>query len=243
MSAFSYSVSHRPPANYSFAFVAECFAIHEKNPSLSMAQISAAMRAPLTLPSPLSEVEACGFYKGLPSSPILVARASRIVTPWKSTGWSVMKVLRPVGDHAINAVWEYKLAPRIHNILDSMKVKWTSTDVVRIGIKGEHTAPVVLWIGVMPRSLSGDDGVFVTTRCREILDEFNLSDIDVQIRESIVTRSTASKLLRPSYGIEEVRDLLTTTLGLPICAQNMPWAEGTCGFSSPRAGNPTGSSS
>ena len=41
--------------------------------------------------------------------------------------------LHPVGNHALKEVWEGNLALRIHALLDSMNVKWTSTDVVRIG--------------------------------------------------------------------------------------------------------------
>ena len=51
----------------------------------------------LTLPSPLSEMEAKFYYAGLPSCPVLVARTS--TTPWEApTGpeesWN-LKELRP----------------------------------------------------------------------------------------------------------------------------------------------------
>jgi hypothetical protein len=66
-----------------------------------------------------------------------------------------------------------------------MKVKWTSTDVVRIGNTGEFSAPVILWIRVMPASLSGHDGVIVASKCRELLVEYEIADVDVEIRESV----------------------------------------------------------
>jgi hypothetical protein len=71
-----------------------------------------------------------------------------------------------------------------------MEVKWTSVDVVRIGNaeEGMQFAPVILWIGVEPASLSGRDGVAVAFKCREILVEHDITDVDVEIRESVVRR-------------------------------------------------------
>jgi hypothetical protein len=39
---------------------------------------------------------------------------------------------------------------------------------------------------VKPTSLSGDDGVIVASKCKELLGEYNITDIEVEIRESIV---------------------------------------------------------
>ncbi|KAK0218117.1 hypothetical protein IW262DRAFT_1117502 [Armillaria fumosa] len=187
------------------------------------------------LPSPPSEKETKFYYSGLPSGPLLVART--VTTPWKApTGpeaYRRIRDLRPVGNHALKEVWEGNLALKLHALLDSMKVKWTSTDVVRIGYPKESSAPVILWIGVMPASLSGDDGVVVASQCRELLKEHNIDDVDVEIRESVVTRSAGPRLLKPASWNDptaDVREPLTATLGLPICAQSTPWAEGTGGF-------------
>lgn len=67
-----------------------------------------------------------------------------------------------------------------------MKVEWTSLDVVRIGDADEWFAPVILWIGVSPASLSGHDGLDVAYKCRKLLVEHDITDVDVEIRESIV---------------------------------------------------------
>jgi hypothetical protein len=80
------------------------------------------------------------------------------------------------------------LALKVHTLLESMEVKWTSIDIVRIGYDGEPSAPVILWIGVIPVSLSGGDGIIVAHRCREILEEYRITDVDVEIRESVVTQ-------------------------------------------------------
>jgi hypothetical protein len=143
----------------------------------------------LTKPSPL---EAKNYYAGLPSAPILVARTS--TTPWEvPTGpeaHTPCKELRILGNHVpgFAEAWEGGLAQKVQDLLESMDVKWTSLDVVRIGFEGEHFAPVVLWIGVIPSSLSGEDGVVAASRCRDLLVESDFSDIDVEIRESVVTR-------------------------------------------------------
>ena len=122
--------------------------------------------------SPPLDKEATFYYSGLPSSPVLVARTSRNL--WKEpTGpeaYRVLKELRVVGEHMLNPLWEDELAPRLHNLLESMEVNWTSTDVVRIGIVGEpeSSAHVILWIGVVPSSLSGNDGIVVASKCHEL---------------------------------------------------------------------------
>ncbi|KAK7447030.1 hypothetical protein VKT23_014243 [Stygiomarasmius scandens] len=199
-----------------------------------------------TLPSPPSEMEVKFYYAGLPSSPVLVARTD---APWKApTGpeaYRVIRELRPVGNHALklHEVWEDNLAFKLHALLDSMQVKWTSTDVVRIGNVDESFAPVVLWIGVMPTSLSGDDGVVVAFKCQELLGEYDITDVEVEIRESVVTRSAGPRLLTSDRSdlIVDFREPLTTTLGLPISvhsAQPTPQLEGTGGFFIAECGKP-----
>ncbi|CAA7262387.1 unnamed protein product [Cyclocybe aegerita] len=193
--------------------------------------------------SPPSEREAMFYYLRLPSAPRLVARTG--TTLWKEpTGrWASYndKDLRVVGNHPIKDVWEDNLALKVMDLLDSMKVKWTSLDVVRIGIVEEDFAPVILWIGVIPTSLSGEEGVIAAYKCHELLVECNITDVDVQIRESVVTRSGGPKLLKPArYSWKPtvaVREPLTTMLGLPICAESMPWCEGTGGFFITEGGN------
>src|SRR5579863_1305445 len=193
---------------------------------------------------PLSEMEAKCYYAGLPSSPVLVARTG--TTPWNEpTGpeaYLVYQELRPVGNHTLKEVWEDNLALKIHALLDSMKVKWTSTDIVRIGNAEESSAPVILWIGVMHASLSGNDGAVVASKCREILVQYDIADVNVEIRESVVTREVGPKLFKSSYTYTsdhtvDVREPLTPTLGIPICAQSTPWAEGTGGFFITEGGN------
>ncbi|KAJ7439344.1 hypothetical protein FB451DRAFT_1302210 [Mycena latifolia] len=188
-------------------------------------------------------MEAKFYYAGLPSAPVLVARTGSASweTPTGPEAYRKLKELRAVGNHPLKEVWEGNLALRVHALLDSMEVKWTSTDVIRIGGTGESSVPVILWIGVMPTSLSGADGVVVASKCRELLIDHGIADVDVEIRESVVTRSAGPMFLTSTYSSDptaDIREPLTTTLGLSICAQSTPWAEGTGGFFVAEGGNP-----
>lgn len=134
-----------------------------------------------TLPPPVSDEEARYYYGDLPSAPILVARTS--TTPWEMpSGPRAAKELRPAGGHPIAEAMQGDLPRKLLAILDSMEVKWSSLDVVRIGI------PVILWIGVLPGSLSRSDGVIAAFKCREALVECGITDVDVEICESVVHR-------------------------------------------------------
>ena len=184
--------------------------------------------------SPVSEKESYWYYTGLPSRPRLVARSSTPTTPWREPAYPVRKELKSVGNHTLNDIWEDKLAPLVLDILDSERVKFTSVDVVRIGVVGKPSPPVILWIGVLTESLTPVDGLNVALRCKELLEKNNIADVDVELRESIVTRSVGPRFLDPvAYGrnptVEACRPL-TATLGLAICAQSTSWAEGTGGF-------------
>jgi hypothetical protein len=137
---------------------------------------------------PLSDVEAKYYYHGLPSKPILVARTG--TDTWKlPTGpWPhlPLKELRTVGNHPLMEVWEDGLAIRICKVLNSMDVKWTSMDLVRIGVEGESVAPVIVWIGSQPDTLSGKDGLAAAQECKKLLVANDIHDVEVEIRESVV---------------------------------------------------------
>jgi hypothetical protein len=165
--------------------------------------------------------------------PALVARTG---TPWKApTGPKAYRRIREprvVGNLALMEVWEGNLDLKVFALLDGMKVKWTSIDVVRIGNAGESSAPVILWIGAMPASLSGDDGVVMASSCRELLVEHDIADVDVEIRES-VPHSAGPKLLTPASSYDPIVEFckpLTTT-------PSVPSLEGTDGFFITEGGN------
>ncbi len=81
-------------------------------------------------------MEAKHYYTGLPSAPVLVARTS--TTPRKEpTGLKVYQTVKELPSVPLTEVWEGNLALKLHALLNLMKVKWTSTEVVRIGNVGE----------------------------------------------------------------------------------------------------------
>ncbi|PIL31249.1 hypothetical protein GSI_05947 [Ganoderma sinense ZZ0214-1] len=146
---------------------------------------------------PLSEEEAAHYYAGLPTRPRLLARTS--TTPWvppPSPGpHAHLRYKRKqfsavgIGDHALAPMWERPVAPKVVAYLNERGVNWTSVDVVRIweegeaGEEGTTPAPVVLWIGVAPRSLARDDAHAAAFGCLEILRGFGVTDVEVEIRE------------------------------------------------------------
>ncbi|RDB24643.1 hypothetical protein Hypma_008248 [Hypsizygus marmoreus] len=180
--------------------------------------------------------EATFYYSGLCSSPRLVYRTG--TTPWtKPTGpeaYRELKELRPVFDHKLNTVWR-DLGPKVCQLLDSQGVIWTSIDVVRflkIG-EGEAVGPVVLWIGVAPETLLGEDAHTSANGCLNLLKEVDIVDVEVEFRESIYTRSAGPNLLKPVSNLHstvDVRGPLTPVLGLSIAAQATPHTEGTGGL-------------
>jgi len=191
--------------------------------------------------APYTYQQVRSYYYGLPSRPTFVA--STIDEVWASpTGpeaYTPIKMLRAVGEHKIVELWEADIADQVIARLTAMNVDWTSLDVVRIGIVGESSAPIILWIGVVPKSLSGEDGRTVAFDARKILYKNGIQDIEVEIRESCVSKSVGPKLLTPvlsSNPLAAVADPLTVALGLPICAHERGYAEGTGGFYVARSG-------
>ncbi|KAM5543702.1 hypothetical protein V8D89_002319, partial [Ganoderma adspersum] len=190
----------------------------------------------VTPPIP-SELQAKKYYFGLPSRPVLVARTS--TTPWEvpkgpvSEASLTPKELRIVDNPDLAELWHTEVARQVHAALDSKGVKMGSTNIVRIGYVGDANPPVILWIGVWPKTLSAIAGREVALACKAVLVEHGIEDVEVEIRESRVTRSAGPKLVKPSCTSDptaEFRICLTPTLGLAISNAATPWAEGTGGF-------------
>jgi len=143
------------------------------------------------------------------------------------------KELRTVGNHKLKRVWEEGLAFQIHNILQRDEVQWTSTDVARIGYIGDPTAPVIIWIGVKPCTLPHEHGHAIAAECKGLLTANAILDVEVEIRESIVTRYVTPSLQKPANShcpTAELLEPLTSTLGLFICNPKTTDRQGTGGF-------------
>lgn len=103
---------------------------------------------------------------------------------------------------------------------------WSSIDVVRIGYADEHSGELVIWIGVRDGSLSYDLAFDAAQECKKILLARHIYDIEVEIRVSDIIKSAG-----PRYDpTADVREPFTSTLGITICSQRSPWAEGTASF-------------
>ncbi|KAG5640689.1 hypothetical protein DXG03_007528 [Asterophora parasitica] len=99
----------------------------------------------------------------------------------------------------ISDVWKEKNLRQMIGVLDSRGVEWTSMDLVRFGdvglVERISDAPVVVWIGVKPDTLSGEDGLAAAKECKQILVANGILDVEVEMRESVVV------LLLSNYGL------------------------------------------
>lgn len=168
---------------------------------------------------------------GLPSKPRLVGRSNYPATPWSqawSDGYVVRKAISVIGKpHVVQDILtKYDPAKIINCLAD---IDWTTIDVVRIGTQHSTSDPIILWVGVVPGSLSWHKGVEVTYRCRSVLLKAGL-DIHCEIRESIVKRTASSSV--PVLLLEEgIEPSLSATLGgQAIAAERSPTREGTLGL-------------
>lgn len=187
-------------------------------------------------PYSVSQAESIFYYSGLPSSPKLVYRTG--TTPWKlprgPEAYRRLKQLYPVFSHRLNDVWK-DLGPKIWRLLDSHGVFWTTIDVVRFIMvgEGEVVSPVVLWIGVAPDTPSGENAHTSANGCLALLKQFDITDVEVEYRESTFTRSAGPSFLEPVSDFNptvNVRGPLTTALGLSIAGQTIIDTEGTGGL-------------
>ena len=95
--------------------------------------------------------------------------------------------IRTTGQHKIQALWEEKIAleTQIHAIMETNCLNWTSavTDVMRIGYATEAVAWLVIWIRVIPNTLSGEDEYTIALKCKNVLHKNKINDVEVEIWE------------------------------------------------------------
>ena len=183
----------------------------------------------LNAPFVPSAEEAQHRYCGLPSHPLFIARSSHDI--WimpTSMEYIQPKELRRVGEHPLTDIWEGNVDIAMHSYLVEHEVQYTSLDPVRIGTIHEAAAPVIIWVGVEPGSLSAMRGIEVAVGLRTFLLQNNIDDVHIEIRESVVSRS--AKMYNPaltSNPTVQVREPLSTALGITICAEATPEIQGT----------------
>ena len=187
-------------------------------------------------PPRVSEREAVQYYRGLYSNPRLIARTGKPwIPPSGPEEYPRINELRNLGTHELFDIWEDNIALKVHKILEQHKVNWSSTEIVRIAYVDEPDGSLVLWIGIYstPIRLSYDVGIEVALQCKQLLLSYGIHDVDVELRESDIVQSASSALFKPVDILDPtaiMREPFTTALGMSICAQSTPWAEGTVGF-------------
>jgi len=181
------------------------------------------------------------YYAGISQSPPkLLYRTG--ATPWvKPTGpeaYTRLKQARGVFGHKLNVVWD-DVGPKVRDLLSTQDVAWTSIDVVRFVRDGDENphkkinGPVVIWVGVFPNSLKGEEAFTSGKNILDLLVINDIDDVEVEYRESVYTPSVGPELLSPVFDFDNtvsVRGPLTTSLGLQIASSDRQNAEGTMGL-------------
>ncbi|OSX68117.1 hypothetical protein POSPLADRAFT_1043258 [Postia placenta MAD-698-R-SB12] len=154
----------------------------------------------------------------LSDSPKPVYRTGSSKTPRvKRTGpesYRKLKQARGVFGHKLNVVWKDT------SFVSSPMA--TGDEKIR--------GPVMIWIGVRPDSLNGEDAFGISNDILDLLAKFDIDDVEVEYRESVYKRSAGPALLRSVSDFNatvDVRGPLTPALGLPIAASDRQDAQGT----------------
>jgi hypothetical protein len=80
-------------------------------------------------------------------------------------------------------------------------------------------SPVTIWIGVFPRSTSATAAHGAAQDVLALLKDYQITDVDVDFRESFYTREVSPQLLKPVNEMSPLADVvspLTPALGLRI---------------------------
>jgi hypothetical protein len=237
----------------SSAFLQECIALARQNsqgPTLSPTDtdfsdlgLSNEYTSSVSSGSPpyaISNVEATFYYAGISRSPPkLVYRTSRnpFVTPKGPEAYRRLKQLYPVYDHKLGDKWE-DIRPKVRDLLDKQQIRFSTIDLLRFRtVPDQQTSavfsPVVIWVGVLPDTLTGEDAFNSANAIVAFLEDKGITAIDIEFRESVFRRSAGAELYKPASDLDAIRhviDPLTTALGLPIAAAKTPHFQGTMGF-------------
>ncbi|KAF8467938.1 hypothetical protein DFH94DRAFT_795956 [Russula ochroleuca] len=148
-----------------------------------------------------------------------------------------LKHLYPVYDHKLGDNWE-DVRPKVRDLLDKHQVRFSTIDLVRFRtVPDQQTpaviSPVVIWVGVLPDSLAGEDAFNSANAILALLEDEDITAIDIEFRESVFRRSAGAELYEPASDLDATKhviDPLSTALGLPIAGAKTPHSQGTMGF-------------
>jgi len=237
----------------SSAFLEECIALARQNsqgptlsptdtdfsdPCLDNEYASSVSSAPP--PHVISKVEATFYYAGISRSPPkLVYRTSKdpFVMPKGPEAYRRLKHPYPVYDHKLGDNWE-NVRPKVRDLLDKHQVRFSTIDLVRFRtVPDQQTpaviSPVVIWVGVLPDSLAGEDAFNSANAILALLEDEDITAVDIEFRESVFRRSAGAELYEPASDLDATKhviDPLSTALGLPIAGAKTPHSQGTMGF-------------
>ncbi|KAF5610120.1 uncharacterized protein FSUBG_3352 [Fusarium subglutinans] len=150
------------------------------------------------LATPPSREESRSYYRGLPGIPRLVARST--TTPWDgpfSEFDEYGRILDPVEKHAVVTLWNDSTGPLRHEILEAVAdIDWNAIDILRCSSTHfkdrDLVRPVILFVSVEPKSTTWLNGRAVALKCRDILREHGINDVEVEIKESRITQCCSS---------------------------------------------------
>ncbi|EEU41586.1 uncharacterized protein NECHADRAFT_87804 [Fusarium vanettenii 77-13-4] len=201
-------------------------------------------------PSPPSDEEVRCYYVGLPGKPRLVARSSSDswTGPQTDLGWTRGKTLDPVDpQHPIVALWNDSAGRLRQDFLEALdRIQWVAIDILRLGYQNVRGTldetplnPVTVLVSVAPNTTTWNVGVDVVLRCRDILRQHGIHDVEVEMKESKISQCnlgakpvqepqklTSGPVAQP----EESNALFSEFLGLSIAPLDSPYHEGTKGL-------------
>lgn len=91
--------------------------------------------------------------------------------------------------------------------------------------------PAILWVGVLPGTLTAEAGVDVAIQCKNILSAKGIDDVHVELRESEVFHCARLYKPVPTFlATARVIEPFSTAVGLPISTEARPTIGGTGAF-------------
>ncbi|EGU82544.1 hypothetical protein FOPG_10035 [Fusarium oxysporum f. sp. conglutinans race 2 54008] len=98
----------------------------------------------------------------------------------------------PSTGHAIQGPWNDPQSSLRRQIIEALgDMKWFDIAVLRFGyaesyeaLEDQSTCPVTILISVRVGSTTSEQGHAAILKCKQILDEFDLSDVEVDIQEA-----------------------------------------------------------
>ncbi|KAG8743140.1 hypothetical protein FRC10_000357 [Ceratobasidium sp. 414] len=95
-----------------------------------------------------------------------------------------------------------------------------------------YTTPVTIWVGVLPDTTTGEQAYNSSRDILDLLKQYNITDVDVAYRESMVEFLGGPELFAPVSDFDPLKgviDSLSTPLGLPVAGLGAE-VQGTLGF-------------